>query len=172
MAKVLIGEAPAKAASPARGRVDGASLFAPAFALGLLLCLVAAIDLGFVWFPLRFGNGEWELVNSGRTFDAMTLPTVGLVLLAVAAALRGSRWLFGAVAAVATLLLLCLLLAAGLYALNVPVALGAVPDQAKSALVRSMVRTALLMSLYLPMYGWFSWFTWRRFGAAKREVLS
>jgi hypothetical protein len=170
MAKVLVSDE-ARKASPVRAPASALSLFAPALALGLVLSLVAAIDLSFVWFPLRFGNGEWEFTATSRTFDALSLASVGLLLILAAASLRQSRGLLLALGLVYTALLFCLVGAAVIYALNVPVALGAVPAQARTVLDRAMLRTALLMAVYLPAYVWLTWFTWRQFGAARKEVL-
>ena len=171
MAKVLVRGAAAKTerSQPIRSATDSLSL--PVLALGIALSTVALVDLAFVWLPLRLASPEWEFATIARTFDALALGTVGLVLGLIAALRSGSRWgqlLLGGVFVVAFVVQLSAVL---VYVLNVPVALNTVPDEARGPLLRAILRTACLMSVYVPLYGWLSWFTWRRFGAKRKEAV-
>lgn len=156
-------------ASESVGSAAGvASAIVPPFtAFGLVLLGVGIVDLGLVWWPLQIGTGEWEFGVASRTFTSLALGTTGFVLLVVAAAAQG--WVLGlrVLAVLALVGLLFLLGALLLFGTNVPVALSVVPDQTRPALVRSIGRTVAFAALYIPLFGWMSWFTWRRAGAAK-----
>lgn len=172
MAKVLLGGAATKKELPQQGVTKTASITAPLLALGLALSAVALIDLSFVWFPLRIGSPEWEFATIARTFDALALGTVGLVLILLSVVRGGHRTGLALLAALMTTVTLVLFGAVLIYALNVTVALGAVPAEAKSALLRAIARTGTLMFVYVTLYGWLSWFTWRRLGATTKETVS
>lgn len=160
------GPANEKTAVPATAAPQ--SFLAPLVALGWVLVGVSAVDLGFAWFPPRFGFGEWEFGTVSRTFDGLALGTIGLVLLTVGAvAYQGRRRLL-ALSVLYALSLLVLIGMAALYALNAPVALARVPLEAKRVLTHAVMRTALFICLYLPLYGWLSWFTWRQYRAVDK----
>ena len=133
--------------------------------LGLALTGVGLLDLAFAWWPADFGVGEWEFGTASRTFDALALLTVGWTLLLAAALLRRSATGLRVLAVAFVLLTLFLVGALVLYALNIPLALKAMPAASKSALVRAIARTGSFAAIYITLYGWLSWFTWRRAGA-------
>ncbi|HEX6135407.1 MAG TPA: hypothetical protein VFZ24_15665 [Longimicrobiales bacterium] len=159
MSNVILGSAAGAKAATRAQRVP-AGLF---LALGLAITAVGFIDLGFAWFPWRFGNGEWEFGTVSRTFDSLALVSVGIGLVAAAAVSRPSRWLIGTVAAVATIVLLGLLGSILIYALNLPVALRAVPAGASGALQRAVMRTSGFMLVYVAFYTWLTVYGWRSF---------
>lgn len=167
MRGTLIGGS-AVATKPASPVPSVQQYFLPLAALGFLLTGVSLFDLGYSWFPMRFGNEEWELGTISRTFDGLPLGTVGLGFLTVVATAKRSRIGLGVLAVVFTIGVIVLLGMVALYALNVPVALGAAPPQAVPVLKRAVARTAVFMTLYLPFYGWLSWFTWRQFSNSRK----
>jgi hypothetical protein len=67
-------------------------------------------------------------------------------------------------AGVAAVVLLLLLMAYALYALNIPVALGAVSGEAHHMMERAIVRTTIFALMYFVLFGWVTWFAWRRGG--------
>jgi hypothetical protein len=95
---------------------------------------------------------------------------MGFVFVTIAAGLKNGAGLLTLVAVLAVLGLLLLLAVFALYGLNVPVALGASPQQGKPALQKAILRTTSFAVLYIALYAWLSWFTWRRVGAARRGV--
>ena len=137
----------------------------PLAVLGLALTSVGLLDLAFAWIPFEFGVGEWEFGTVSRTFDAYALLTVGWGLLLSAALLRGSAFPLRVLGLVFALTALGLLGAIALYALNVPLALRAMPAESKSALVRAILRTGAFAGIYITLYGWLAWFAWHRAGA-------
>jgi hypothetical protein len=148
-------------APPARAR----GVVAPLVAFGLTLVVIGLLDLGFAWIPAQFGNGEWEFGTISRTFDNLALLTVGAGLLLGAALYRGSPTLLRVLGTIFGLLALALLGAAAIYALNLPLAFRAIPDAARETLTRAVWRTGVFATVYVALYGWLSWFTWRRAGA-------
>ena len=161
MRGTLIGDSAATRKPAAPGRLD-AHFLTPLAALGGLLVLVSAFDLGFAWFPLNLGNEEWEFGTISRTFDGLALGTVGLGFLMVAGTAQRSRAVLAGLAAVFTVSVIVLLAMVALYALNAPVALGAAPARAQSVLERAVARTSVFMVLYVGFYVWSTWFVWRR----------
>ena len=145
------------------------SEFLPPFvAFGFVLCGVGLIDLGMAWWPLRFGTGEWEFGIASRTFDSLALGTTGFIFLVGAASVRGRPLELRILGALSLLVLLVLLGAAFLFVSNAPIALSQVPAEARSALVRAITRTTSFAVLYIVLFSWLSWFTWRRSGAAAK----
>jgi hypothetical protein len=171
MAKVILGSEPVPAA-PKQSRHALADLLVPVmFAFGLAIAAVATVDLGLVWIPFRFGSGEWEFGTVSQAMNAMPLLTMGLVFLTMAGLLAASAVMLRVLSLVHLFITLALIGAGLLYALNVPVALGAVPPEAKSLLQRAILRTSAFAGIYTLLFGWLSWFTWRRAGAATRGVV-
>jgi hypothetical protein len=155
---------------PASTPASVAGLVPPLIAFGLVLLGVGMVDLGFAWLPLRFGVGEWEFGTASRTFDSMALGTTGFAMLVAASAVRNRPAELRVLGVLSLLVVLFLLGAAFLYVRQAPMAMAQVPEQARDALSRAMVRTALFAGLYVVLFSWFSWFTWRRAGAASKEV--
>lgn len=143
---------------------------APLQAFGLVLCGVGVVDIGLLWWPLQLGTGEWEFGVISRTFDSLALGTTGLVFVTAAAAVRGRVVALRILSIVAVLLFCWLAASFLLYALNVPVALNAVPEQVRPQLVRAIGRTTAFAGLYIAFFGWLGWFTGRRAGAATKGV--
>lgn len=139
-------------------------------ALGLAICAVAAIDLALAWWPLRFGNGEWEFAMVTRTMDSLALGTTGAVFLSIWAVVRRSSWALALLGVLFVLAVVALVGCLVVYGLTVPVAFRAVPEQAASALKRGVLRTSSFGLIYVLLYGWLGWFTWRGRRAAARGV--
>jgi len=140
-------------------------------ALGLAISVVAGVDLAMAWFPAQFGNAEWEFGIVTRTFDSLALGTTGFGLLVLVALVRRLRLGLAVVGVLAVLGSIALAICLVLYGLNVPVALGAVPEAAGTVLRRAMVRTGTFGVIYLVLYVWLSWYTWRGFRAEARGGL-
>lgn len=171
MNKVIIG---GEAALPDTVRVPkkavpdvGAALAPPMVAFGLVLLGVGIVDLGLAWWPLRFGTAEWEFGTASRTFNSLALGSTGFVFLVMAAAVRS--WVTALRVLAALALIGCIALAGTLvmYLSHVPVALGAVPADTKATLEMAIFRSTSFALMYIVLFGWMSWFTWRRAGAGK-----
>lgn len=131
-------------------------------AFGGTLFAIGCIDLGFAWFPLRLGVGEWEFGVVSRTFDGLVLVMLGVLGMVGGAVLRGSRLLLTLALVLAIGGLLFLLGCVVLYGLNAPIALRQIPAEARPSLVRAMSRTSMFMVVYLLFASWLTIFTWRQ----------
>lgn len=166
MTKVLVGREAARSAPVVSAPNLAEAVIPPLTAFGLVLSSVGVVDLGLAWFPLRFGVGEWEFGVASRTFDSLALGTTGFVFLVVAAAARYSAPALRVLGVLSVLMTVALASVITLYALNAPVALQFVDEGTRALLLRAMFRTSAFAGLYITLYGWLSWFTWRRAGAA------
>lgn len=101
---------------------------------GLVLSLSGWVDVALFYWPLRFGDAEWEFGVISGSLDALPQPTLGLILLALAARAMPERRLFArllaAAAAVVTIALVGLVI---VFALDIPVAFNAVANAARQA---------------------------------------
>lgn len=142
-----------------------APLGATLIAIGLAMTIAGWLDVALAWVPTRFGNNEWEFATVSRTFDGMALGTLGVSLFAVGAMLRRYRLLLGLIVVVFALMTCFVLAAAGLYLLNVPVAIGGVQDQVRGLLNVAILRTSAFIVVYVLLYSWLTWFCWRQYRA-------
>ena len=156
--KVLVQEAPAKPRlSPA-----------PDFGwdllgwIGLVFTAVGGVDLLLTWYPMNFGNPEWEFGTVSAALDGLPVLTLGLGLLMGAGAARGQRWLVRTMAVVLALLAVLIVAAAILYLLNLPIALQSVTQPViRTGLKKAIAKTAGQSVLYPLAFGWIDWKAWR-----------
>jgi len=139
---------------------------------GLLLAMAGWVGVALFYYPPRFGQPEWEFGTIAQTIDAMPLPTLGLVLLALGIRARGGSiaWRRGIAVIFAVVALLCLA-ALVLFALDIPLALKAMHRAAaqanqQSALIssgvkRGMAKVILFTVCYGLAYGWLAVAMWR-----------
>jgi hypothetical protein len=139
---------------------------------GLLFALAGSVDVLLFYYPPRFGDAEWEFGIIAQTFDAMPLPTLGLVLLALGIRARGGSvgWSRSLAVAAAMCALLCLA-ALVLFALDIPLALRAMARAAAQAnqqsavmasgLKRVMAKVILFAACYGLAFGWLAVTLWR-----------
>jgi hypothetical protein len=114
------------------------SAFAPVLLVGgLVLSLAGWVDVLLFYWPVRFGDNEWEFAVIAQTFDALPLPTLGLVLLALALRTMPERRFLARLGAVKCALIALLLLALlAIFALDVPVAFNALARATREAAAR------------------------------------
>lgn len=160
----------------AQGRTSGESRRPPAAAtagntlaalrvagvVGAVIAIVGWTDLAFAWFPLEWGNPEWEFGTSSRTFDGLPLATIGVGAIAASAVGLGSRRGMLLTLALVLVSLLLVFGAALMYWLTVPPAWAAAPDSILASLKIAALRTSIFMILYLAAYSWLAFFLWRR----------
>jgi len=140
--------------------VLGAAVSAPDFATvwrvallaGIVLAFVGLVDIAFVWYPPRWANVDWEFGSVSTTFDALPLPTIGLVSVLVAAASRGRRLPMRLMGALILFLALVLVVFAVVYVLDAPVVVQAVDPQARATVKRAMMKTGLMAAAYIVLY--------------------
>lgn len=140
-----------KKRKPWRGRQIGRL----ALVAGLFIIALGWVDILVGWFPLGFGTPEWEFGAVSATVDGLPFSTLGLLAALLGATAAKSRWGLWVVAVWAGWVLVLLLVSAGLYGLTVPVALGALGGGGMQVpLGRAIVKTTMLMVLYMSFYGW------------------
>jgi len=159
---------------------------APIFIIGgLALALAGGVDVALFYYPMRFGEAEWEFGIIAQTVDALPAPTMALVLLGLGFRARGGRafWCkaLGVLAGVAALTLLALLV---IFALDIPVAFQALARAARTAaqqggqanplvssgLKRGIAKVLVLGTGYLAAYVTLAVVLWR--GGKRHEAES
>ena len=123
--------------------------------LGAVFVLVGGIDTLLIWYPLSFGTPEWEFGSITASLDGLPVPTMGLVLLMASALHSGSVRLAKIVAVLMLILAVVILLAAVLYAINIPLALRAVQNAgpvATQGMKKSIIKAAVQVLSYPAGY--------------------
>lgn len=130
--------------------------------LGAALVLVGGLDLALLFYPVRFGNVEWEFASISAGLNGLPVLAMGLVLVVAAALVHGNRFLIrgGAVAlAVLGVAILGLLV---VYALTVPIALQSTSDPvALLTIKKSIAKTVVQGIVYPTMFVTIAVFAWR-----------
>ncbi len=135
-------------------------------AVGLAFTAVGGLDLLLTWYPWHMGNPEWEFGTVSASLDGLPVPTLGLGLVLAAAVALGSRWGVRTLAIVFALLALVIVLAALLYATNVPIALKTVSEPvSRSGLKKAMAKAAGQAVVYPLILGWIAVKAWRHAGS-------
>lgn len=147
---------------------------APLFIVsGLLFALVGWVDIALFYVPLRPADPEWRFGIVAQSFDAMALPTLGLLFLSIGVRLKGGPLLWPRLLATmlgvwAMLFLVALLL----FALNIPLALGAAQASADavslSVLKLAIGKTLLFGLSYGIAYSWMAITMWQTRADASR----
>lgn len=119
--------------------------------LGIVFTAVGGLDLLLTWYPLHFGNPEWEFGTVSASLDGLPVTTLGLVMLMGTGVARGQRWLVRTAAAAMVLLAVAILAAALLYLTNVPIALDAVTQPAIRTGLKKAIAKATAQSILYPI---------------------
>lgn len=133
---------------------------------GLAFVGLGSVDLVLAWFPLGFGNAEWEFGTISASLNGLALPTLGLLLI-LASAIRLDQGLVRkCLAVLLALLSVCLLAAAAMYFTVVPLAL----QQAKanllveSGLQKAAVKAGAFFAVYVALFAYAGVQGWRGSG--------
>lgn len=130
--------------------------------IGLVFAVVAAADLVLAWYPLKFGDAEWEFGTVTTVFGGLPLMTMGLGLSFGAAVARGNTLRLKALAIVLGLIGVLLLGALVLYLTTVPTALATKMDPLiKTGLNKAILKTSLEGVLYPLCYLWVATLGWK-----------
>jgi hypothetical protein len=135
--------------------------------IGLVFALVGGFDLALIWYPMGFGNPDWEFGTVSATLDGLPVVTLGMALLLGVGAARGQRWLVRVMAVVFVAAAVAIVLAAILYATNVPLAIQSMTDPVIAlGLKKAIAKTTVQAVLYPVGFVWIAVITWRH--AVKR----
>ncbi len=118
----------------------------------LVLTIAALGDWLLAWIPLHLGSPEWEFGTVVASFSGLPLATMGFAGLLASSVARGIRWQMRAVSAAVLLWTAFILGALVLFLLDVPVALGAVEGPARLGIVKAIIKTIMLGSLFSATY--------------------
>jgi hypothetical protein len=160
MSKVLLSSEERQ--QRARSGIEPALPWGIALGVGFAIAIVGWTDLTLLWYPLQFGNPEWEFGTISAHLDGMPLGTLGLATFAAGAVGLGWRRTTRVVAVVCLLVMLLILGIGVIYLLVVPVALQGAPPAVKPGLVKAMVKAGVFAATYAVLYGWLGWFLLRR----------
>jgi hypothetical protein len=142
-------------------------------AAGTVLAVAGWVDVALFYYPSQFSSPEWEFGTIAQTFDAMPLPTLGLLLIALGIRARGGSVLWSrSMAVVLAIVALLCIAALLLFAMDVPLALKAMksaggqadPQQAaliSSGLKRGMAKVILFSVCYATAFAWMAVIMWR-----------
>lgn len=126
--------------------------------VGGVLLLIGLIDIGLAFYPPMFGNPNWEFGTVSSSLNSLPVPMLGLALLLGAAVARG--WVLGTRvwAIVGIVLAVCILAAAVIWALNLPLAFRSVQDPvARLGLKKSVAKSVAQIILYPVAFLWIGW---------------
>lgn len=122
---------------------------------GLAFVVVGGADIALTFYPLNVGNAEWEFGTVTTVLNALALPTLGLVLIALWAGQRGVKWVQTALMWLFWVAALAVVLAGVLYAMTLPMALGSTGDPVIRVGVRKAItRSVVQMAIYTIAYVW------------------
>lgn len=128
---------------------------------GFVIAVVGWFDLALLWYPLLFGNREWEFGTISAHLNGMPLSTVGLSLFVAGAIGRGWRRVNRILSVFCMLVVVGLLVISIMYLLDVPLALRAAPIQVKQALKKAILKAGVFAVVYTVWYAWLARFLWR-----------
>ena len=153
--KVLLATALAASRESTRGRAlapDTEQAWRWIGWFALVLAIAGLGDWTLAWFPLHFGNTEWEFATIVSTFAALPLVTMGLAGMAGSAVARGVRWQMRAIGVIVLLWGLVIVAALLVFLLDVPVALRMVQGPAHLGVQKAIAKTVLLGVLFSAVY--------------------
>ncbi len=122
--------------------------------IGFVFAVVAGADLALAWYPLAFGDAEWEFGTVTTVFNGLPLLAVGLGLLFAGGVARGRVWLVRIASGLLLALALVILAALVLYATTLSTALATVDPNLKGGLIKGIVRTGLQGLVYPVGFIW------------------
>lgn len=116
--------------------------------VGLILAVIASVDIVLRWFPTAFRSPEWEFGTVAMTFASLPVVTIGLVAGLASGMARGERGSVTVLAAIFCVMSVALFGCLLLFGSDVPVALSAlknnVPVDAARELKRTIARSIVM----------------------------
>ena len=146
----------------ARFEAEQSTLWLILAALGLTLAVIGWTDLALLWYPLNFGDAEWEFGTISAHYDGLPLGTIGLATSAVAVMALGWRLATRVLSGLFALITLGLVGIFAIYLLDVPVALGGVAPAIVPIIKKAIAKAVVFATVYMAFYGWLSVHLWRK----------
>jgi hypothetical protein len=135
--------------------------------VGWLFSVVAAADLVLAWYPLNFGNAEWEFGTATTLLEHLPLVAVGLSLVYGSAVARGARPTLRGVSVLFLVLLAVVILSGALIARHIGEAQASAADPVLLAGINRSILTSLIQTAaYSFGFGWLAFKGWKHAGSA------
>ncbi len=117
--------------------------------LGAIFVVLGLLDILLAWYPLMFGNPEWEFGTVASTLDNLPVTVLGFGLLLGAAVARGRRSAVRGWSILFIVLAVVILAIGVLYLLDVPVAFRTVQQPLlRTGLKKAVAKAVGQMVLY------------------------
>lgn len=133
---------------------------------GAALALIGWMDAVLLWYPLGFGDPEWEFATTSGFVDAIPLGTLGILALAAGAVAQGARKILVALSVIFPLIAVAVMASGVLFALNAVIAWKSVDPAYHVVLQRAVLKTSVLGVVYVALYLWLGW-TVRKSGTTR-----
>ncbi len=130
------------------GRIGSDRLWSVLAWIGFILAAMGAVDVALTWYPVDFGNAEWEFGTVTQSLNGLPTVTMGLALWLVGALVLGRDRLAMVLAMVFVALGVVVAVAALLYATTVPLAVGSVQGAMRTGLIKAIAKTTAQSILY------------------------
>lgn len=117
--------------------------------VGWVFLVVGGMDVALVWYPPLLGNPGWEFGSITTALNGFPLPVMGTSLILASAVARGHLGTARLAMVVASIFVLFAVVAAGFYALDVPIALKEVTEpMGRTGLKKAILRTIVQLIAY------------------------
>jgi len=148
-------------------RVDPAQAWSILGWIGLAFLVVGGSDFALTWYPMAFGNREWEFGTVTASFNGLPILVLGLGLLYAASLQYARRWWTVLSLIVSAVLMLWVIAGAIIWATNVPLALQSVPPEVVVGIKKALVKTTIQSVTYPIILGFLAM---RSFQALRGKV--
>lgn len=128
---------------------------------GLAFLIVGGVDLVLTWFPMQFGNREWEFGSVTAALNGLPVPLLGLAALIWASAEGRRKWMATLSAVVGAILFVGVLVGLILWATGIPLALQAVPANLSAGLKKALLKTSIQGVVYPLLLAFLTVSAWR-----------
>jgi len=128
---------------------------------GLAFLIVGGADVALTWFPMQFGNPEWEFGSVTAAMNGLPVPMLGLAAMIWASAEGRRKWMATLSVVVGAVLLLCILAGLVLWATGIPLALQSVPANLSVGLEKALVKTSIQEVVYPVLLVFLTVRAWR-----------
>lgn len=125
--------------------------------VGLTFLVVGGWDFALTWYPMDFGNREWQFGTVTASFNGLPVPVMGLGLLLASSIQTGRQWLAGVGALGALVLLVWALGGVVLWLGTVPLALEGTPVEVLVGMKKAIAKTAIQSVAYPMILGFLGW---------------
>jgi fumarate reductase subunit D len=163
---ILTGDAVSEKRAPRDS--EPAFLWTILWAGGMCLAVVGWTDVALLWYPLEFGNLEWEFGTVGAHVMGMPLGTLGILMVSIGAIGRGWQGLSRVAATACGMIALSLVGLAAIYALVVPMAWAGTAPEVRLVLVRALIKTIVYLAAYFALYTWLALYVWKASAPSNR----